>query len=180
MLRVDEQPICEIQVVIARGAFHGPVVGQPLVLFKNLLDDQIRLVAFRALRRESLAQAFEISGRLPQTVNMIDSKSGAVLAKPDADCFFVSGVKNGRIIHSQADQISDREKAPVINSVVCSLPKSQAIVLPGKNMLEFVKTARSTGLSVENLNRPFDVSVNFRGCSQQLMKALAHALELRA
>ena len=52
-------------------------------------------------------------------------------------------------------------------------------MLPGKNMFEFVETARSAGLAVENLERHFDVGVDFRRRDQQLMKPIAHPFELR-
>ena len=115
IIGIDEDAVRSVGEVIARCAAYWPVVGEIFARGENLLDDYVRLSSGPIFFcRETLLQTVQVSGRIAQTVDVINSQSGKRVSRNEAQDVAVTGLKNNRVFDAHSDEVCDGEEAAVI------------------------------------------------------------------
>ena len=106
--RVDERRLDGVRELVARRSDDGPVVREPFVAREYLLHPHGRGAC-------EAAEAFEIRGRVPEAVDVIDPEPGEPAAREPVRDSKVRRDEHRRILDADADQVAHVEESAVVD-----------------------------------------------------------------
>src|SRR5262249_51962325 len=126
----NEKAIREIQEIVSGGSCNRPIGGQGLVSGEDFFNKDVFAAVLSSCGCcEPFLETVEISNRIQQAIDMVDAETSRARLEPKADDGFMGGVKDGGILHSDAHEIGNGEKATIVDGVADRLPESEAVVL---------------------------------------------------
>ena len=177
-LGLDKYSVGFVQIVIAGGSAHRPVLQQSFMPRKDLLDQHVRRRSLAAVvGSQSLLQSVQIGQRIAKAVDVVDAQSGGGAFRDEAQDVTVSRLKHEGIFHPYADEISDREESAVVDAFVQILPKRQFVVLLCEQPLNKTKTSRIAFLAIDVRYAVLDQLCDFLAAGNQRSQSITRRLK---
>ncbi len=150
---IDQQPVHQVQELVAGGSVDGPVRSELLVDCENLLHDQVETPV-----QEALTNPLAVGSRVGKTIDVIDPQAVHLTPLDPLEDALVCELEEILPIHPEPGELVDVEEAAVVDLVRCDAPVGEAVVLRFEQSVERLEAPPVPRAPVDLADHLFDVS----------------------